>query len=492
MKYLDLTERIGRNGRMSDLAFLEKEISTWLKSDARNIQIESEAYYEGKQEILQRKRMVIDKDGALVENTKLPNNKIIDNQFSIHVDKKTNYFAGKPLTVTSENDEFNKRLKLIFGAKAMRQFLAAAHGAITEGKHWIYVYIKDDELCFTAFPAYEILPQWADAAHTELDCAVRYYEVKEYDENGNEKTVKKVEVFDGNGIHRFLWDNSLTRDSDTPTEPYFTITDGETDQGYNWDRIPLVPFKRNRSERPILCDAKCLQDAYNLLLSDYVNDMESSPMNTIIVIKNAMGEDLGTLIHNLNMYRAIKTGANMQGVESGVDSLEINVNAENYKLILEALRKSIIENMRSYDAKDERLSGQPNQMNIQSVYSEIDIDANGMETEFQASFEDLMWFVKQHISNTGGGDYRDEPVTVIFNRDILINESETIENCIKSLDVLSEESVVEQHPWVKDVQTELDRKKAEQEEAKKNADVYNNAFGNTPAAGGVTGNGEEE
>ena len=35
-----------------------------------------------------------------------------------------------------------------------------------------------------------------------------------------------------------------------------------------------------------------------------------------------------------------------------------------------------------YDAKDDRLSGNPNQMNIQSMYSDIDLDANDMETEF--------------------------------------------------------------------------------------------------------------
>ena len=49
----------------------------------------------------------------------------------------------------------------------------------------------------------------------------------------------------------------------------------------------------------------------------------------------------------------------------------------------------MIENARGYDAKDDRLGGNPNQMNIQSMYSDIDLDANGMETEFQAAFEEL-------------------------------------------------------------------------------------------------------
>ena len=61
-------------------------------------------------------------------------------------------------------------------------------------------------------------------------------------------------------------------------------------------------------------------------------------------------------------------------------------------------------------------------MNIQSMYSDIDLDANGMETEFQAAFEELLWFVNQDLINQGAGDFQQEEITVIFNRDILINE----------------------------------------------------------------------
>ena len=79
-----------------------------------------------------------------------------------------------------------------------------------------------------------------------------------------------------------------------------------------------------------------------------------------------------------------------------------------------------------YDAKDDRLSGNPNQMNIQSMYSDIDLDANDMETELQAAFEEILWFVNSHLANTGQGDFEGEEVTIIFNRDILINETEVI------------------------------------------------------------------
>ena len=128
-----------------------------------------------------------------------------------------------------------------------------------------------------------------------------------------------------------------------------------------------------------------------------------------------------------------------------------------------------------YDAKDDRLSGNPNQMNIQSMYSDIDLDANDMETELQAAFEDVLWFVNAYLANSGYGDFEGEDVNIIFNRDILINESEAIDNCAKSVGILSDETIIGMHPWVDDVQQELERleKQREKEKEEMETNAYN-------------------
>lgn len=99
-----------------------------------------------------------------------------------------------------------------------------------------------------------------------------------------------------------------------------------------------------------------------------------------------------------------------------------------------------------------------------------------METEFQAAFEQLLWFINQDFSNCGLGDFENEEIQIIFDRDILINESEAIENCSKSVGILSDETIVEQHPWTKDVEMELARLKKEKEEAMEQAQEYSGAF----------------
>lgn len=182
--------------------------------------------------------------------------------------------------------------------------------------------------------------------------------------------------------------------------------------------------------------------------------------------ENYDGTNLGEFRRNLATFGAVKVRYDGE-TKGGVETLEITVNSENYKAILEIFKKAIIENGMGYDAKDDRLSGNPNQMNIQSMYSDIDLDANDMETELQAAFEDVLWFVNAYLSNSGYGDFEGEEVNIIFNRDILINESEAIDNCSKSVGILSDETIIGMHPWVDDVQKEMERLEEQRQKEKR-------------------------
>ena len=67
---------------MTRLEFFEAEIKKFKKSQKRKDMIIGEKYYNGDQDILNRKREIIGEDGSLVEVTNLPNNKIVDNQYA--------------------------------------------------------------------------------------------------------------------------------------------------------------------------------------------------------------------------------------------------------------------------------------------------------------------------------------------------------------------------------------------------------------------------
>ena len=455
-----IEEGAGRG--LTEREFFAREIVAWKGSPERVEQMKGETYYNGKHDILDRKRTAIGPDGKLIEVHNLPNAKVIDNQYAKMVDQKTNYLFGRPFTINSENDQYVERLKKRFNKAFQRLLKYVGEDALNGGKGWVFIFYNEQgELSFRRFPAFQVLPFWKDDDHTTLDAAARLY-LQEVWDGLTKKLVEKVEIYKPDGIYRYILEGStLIPDVELGDyAPYITVKTGEKMEAYNWDRLPLIAFKYNKQETPLIRRVKSLQDGINTLLSDFQNNMEENARNTILVLKNYDGQDLGEFRYNLSTFSAVKVRE-----DGGVETLTIEVNSDNYKAILELFKKALIENARGYDAKDDRLSGNPNQMNIQSMYSDIDLDANSMETEFQAAFEQLLWFINQDMKTKGEGDFEQEEVTIVFDRDILINETEAIANCAASSGVISNETIVEQHPWTKDVQAELDRLKKEKEEA---------------------------
>lgn len=474
-----INRRIKEAAAPTDKQFLEHELRVWRSSKHRRDQIAAERYYTGRHDILKHIRTAIGPGGQLQEMKNLPNRRIVDNQYAKMVDQKVNYLLGKPLSFETQNKAYAAVLGRVFNNRFYRTFRNLGEDSLNGGLGWLYVHLDEaGELCFKRFESYEILPFWSDAEHTALDAALRLFEVERY-ENGQHRIVEHAELYVPNGVYRFLVSEGGALRKDSPAFQPYTLSTDDTPLG--WTRVPLIPFKYTNSEAPLLNRVKSLQDGINLMLSTFQNNMEEDARNSILVLVNYEGEDLGEFRRNLSVYGAVKV-ANTKDYPGGdVRTLMVEVNADNYKAILQVFKKALIENARGYDAKDDRLSGNPNQMNIQSMYSDIDLDANGMETEYQASMEELLWFVNAYLYDTGQGDFAGEQVRVIFNRDILINESQAIEDCAKSVGIISNETITGQHPWVKVVDEELRRIKKEKQAA---VDDYANAFAGQYSEGG--------
>ena len=69
--------------------------------------------------------------------------------------------------------------------------------------------------------------------------------------------------------------------------------------------------------------------------------MEEDPRNTILVLKNYDGENLGEFRQNLSTYGAVKVRT-IDGAMGGVETLSIQVNADNYKAIIDIFKKAVI------------------------------------------------------------------------------------------------------------------------------------------------------
>lgn len=473
----------GARTRMTDIRFLEKEIQKWKASPVRRDMILAERYYQGDHDILHTPRTAINEKGELEPVRNLPDNRIVDNQYQKAVDQKKNYLLSKPLTITSNNEKYTEAVKMILDKRFMRSLKRVGGDSINGGIGYLYPYYSEQGLLqFKRFSNYEVIPFWADEEHTELDCFGRLYQMDGY-EGEAEKTYEFFELYSCNGVDRYQLDGShLVPDVMNPSGAHYLVEQHDPDGQhrevpYNWERVPLIAFKRNAHEIPLIKCCKSLQDGINRMVSTFENNMCEDARNTILVIVNYDGTNLGEFRKNLSQYGAVKVRNDGTGAGGDVRTLTVEVNAENYKAILEVFKQALIENCKTYDAKDARLTGDANQMHIQTIYQDIELDAQDMETEYQAAFEDLLWFIDQYLASTGQGDFGQEEVEVTFNRNILVNESELIDNCAKSVGLLPMKLILQKHPWVDDVEAAMEMLEEEEQKKMERMDPYQQAFG---------------
>ncbi|MCM1299767.1 MAG: phage portal protein, partial [[Eubacterium] siraeum] len=414
---------------VTDTEFLEKEILSWRSGRKRHEQIKGCLYYQNRHDIIHRQRTVIGRDGQTERVDNLPNNRIVLNLYGKLVDQKTDYLLGKPFLAQCENKVLEKELKEIFGQEFRRVLKNAGRAALNCGIAWLYPHIGEKGLTFKLFQGHQILPFWRDSDHTQLDMAVRIYRICRY--RGKEPvTEERAEVFTAKGIRRYTLDGGRLIPEGGRVVPYLNADCGGRRAFFNWREIPLIPVKYNEEEIPLLNRVKSLQDSLNDVLSDFKNNMQEDPRNTILVLKNYDGTDLGEFRRNLAQYGAVKVRCEGEA-QGGVETLSVEVDGENYQRMIRMLKKAIMESGMGLDLSEvtsgSGWNGNSNQMLIRSMYTDLDLDADNMEGELQAAFSRLLPFVCAYLYGAGRGGFFGERVNIIFNRDMPVNESEVID-----------------------------------------------------------------
>ncbi|MDN4069252.1 phage portal protein [Paenibacillus vini] len=453
----EILQNIKDNAPMTIDEIVQEEVKNWEASDERRLMLTGEKYYKVKNDVLNRKRKAIGPDGKLAEVHNLSDNRIPHGFIRKLADQKIGYLLSKPFLARTKNEAYQKILDGYFDKGFRRMLKNTGKNAINAGKAWLQVYYNEaGQLAFKLLPSQEVIPLWKDAAHTELDAAIRVYEVIEY-EAKQEKTIKKIELWNSDGVRWYEGSGGEFRFVGSG-EHFTAITeeDGQLkEEAMNWERVPFICFKYNDEEQPLIDLIKRQIDDYDRNISDNSNNLEDLP-NSMYVVKDYDGTDAAEFRRNMSIFRV----AFVNGT-GGINAINLDIDTEAHKAHIEQLRKDIYEFGRGVDTQSERFGNSPSGIALKHLYADLDLDANDMETEFQASMEELLWFIDKHIFNTTKVDYSNEDVEFIFNRDIIINETEAVTNAKNSIGVISDKTILANHPWVTDVNEEEKQKKKE-------------------------------
>ena len=486
------TQFISNSAEWHNTDLLAYLIDTWRRSESVAYMHTAEKYYQGDHDILKRKRVYQDDTGEMREITALPNYRIVDNIYNLLVDQKRNYLFAKPILATAETETYDKFVDLLFDDEFRNLILDTTEDALNHGIAWLHPYInRNGEFKLYEFPGTDIIPVWVDDERKELDFAIRMYKKAEFDSKEKKfKEVEYAEVYALDGIHRYevqspglgVYKTSLKFIKTTYALSTVDFVTGK-DVYYSWQKVPLIPFRYYRDERPLLMKVKSLQDALNSILSTFMNMNEEDPRSSLLVVMNYDGEDRESFKRDLAAFGAVFVSS-VDGIPGGVESIQVTVNAKKFKAIQKVNEQRIYAKGGGYNGKFDKMSDAPNQMNIMSMYSDIDLDSNTAELLYKQSINELLWFYKVFIHFKHGLDFSKETVKIVFNRDVLINQGQKITELVQVKDMISHRTFLEELYFIEDVDEELERIKQEREEnlqfENKRFDSYSGFFDKLP------------
>lgn len=475
-------------------AFLTTVISEFEKSEFRTYMDVAWRYYKNENDIKDAKRMVIGKDAnnqaILMESKVLANNKLCHNFMKKLTRQKIGYMLGKPFTLAANKADDKEAEKLFelckryFGKDFFKMIKNVGRDSIVKGIGWLLVYYDEQgNLKFMRCAPEEVIPLWADSDHTELDAVIRKYGVEQYT-GGVKKIITYVDYYTHEGVYHYVYNESgkLEKDENkTFKSPNFTVkTNGEDGKeqeiGVRWAKIPFIPFKYDPDEQSLLVRIKSLVDDYDKKTSGVANNIDDFP-NSTTVVKNYDGASKEEFVHNKNQYRTIF----VQG-DGDAKSLETPLNIEEVDKHIQRLREDIYEFGQGVNTADKDIRDTSG-VALRFLYGDLDMDCIDWGSEVEWSIMLLIWFIQQDLMAKGEGNFTNVEYSVIFNTDMIINETETIQNCFTSQGIISGKTIASNHPWVINAQKEMDNMLSEQTDVLDLEAEYGTKTQTNPAAG---------
>lgn len=433
------------------------EIDEFNLSKERQLMIKGEQYYRVENDILDRKMIRYEDEQPVLDETKA-NNRLAHGFMHNLVDDKINYLLTKPYTMTCENSDYLKLVQETLGKRFQKRLSQLGNEASNKGIAWLHVYIDDvGQFKTMKMESEQIIPLWIDNDHEELQALIRYYQVEVY-EGKEKKYVTKIEYHVPEGVEYYEvnQDGEVILDAekylDQPDNssrliPHMTVNATPN----SWERVPFIPFKNNDFELPDLQFVKTLIDNYDLTRSDIANLLEEIK-NVIYALRGYGGESLSDFMRDLAYYKAVSLDE-----DGGLDTVASNINIEAAEKHWETLKKDIFDFGQGIDENRDKIGNAPSGIALRFMYAGLDLKCNALEDNFKWGFEQLIYFVNKYLEVTRKGTPSDKEITIVFNRDIAINESQAITDCQNSVGTISDKTIIANHPWVEDVEAELEQ-----------------------------------
>lgn len=472
-------------------------VSRFKASAEYGMMSEGYSYFKNSTLIDKKKRTIVGEGGSLEEypDGVLSNSKVKHPDFSTMVRQKKAYLMSRPFSIHCDDKDLQDVLEGYFNERVRATLKEGVARATYSGKCPFEVYYDAKGVMrLTVRRPTEVIPYWADEEHTELIAALRISSSTLVKSDGTMRDVVRYSFYNQGGVYKYVREekdgitSTVVDDSESfngvkGMSPHFYRDVSEVDangaalyetdpatgepterkrtEGFVFARLPILFFKYNSEEDSLLKYVKPLVDEYDDISSQYADELKDTE-NSIKVIKGYNGENLGELVHNLKLFRAVTVQS-----DGGVEAVTTPIAHQAYENHLTRVRKDMYSAGSCVDTT--RVDNLGNQSGIAMRYIYSDLDMTSMEMwdslEEQVLKPLIEFFLYDYYAkNPGAPKFKNMKVDFIPNTDIAVNETETISNIKNSVGIVSNETLLANHPYVTDVTSEMERVKKERDE----------------------------
>ena len=367
----------------------------------------------------------------------------------ILVDQKASYLFGKMMLIRSENKEYNQYLQEL-SKNLYTQMLNVCVDASNTGVSYLHSYVSPEgKLTVVHIPSTEGIPLWGSSISRPLEGFIRYYSTQELNSSGQRILVKKAEVWTATDMTRYTLNGDRYLVSDDPASHF-----QKSGNPLSFGVVPFAVFKNNEHCMSDLVNIKELVDIYDKTVSLYSNDIEDL-QELIFVLINYGGQDLEDFLTDLKQYKAVKVTRQGGGGDGGVETMKVDIPVEARIKLLNILNKNIWNMGQGVDPEHT-----PNNVSgaaLKHLYGLLELKASFTETAFTNGLNAILTLFKNWLCLSGKKDFRKEPEDIIYTRSMISNDVEIVQMCIESKDIISDETIVANHPWVDNPKAEIEK-----------------------------------
>lgn len=397
----------------------------------------------------------MDIKNRVYEDTYKPNNRLVNNFCSYITDIRNGYFTGIPITYESKNLEYLNALRDVFDRNNESDKTNELDKIVNiKGHGYEIVYINDDgDIKFNYVEPNEIVFVYASDLDEKPLMALRYYD----DVSINDESIinRNIFIYTNTDIYQY---RSVITISDRLNNNITNITNNNYTSNlqfvdiypHGFSQIPIIEYVNNRERLGSFEGIISLNDAYNTVQSDTVNDIEYFS-DAYLKITNMSATEEADLV-DMKQNRIILVDG-----DGDAEWLVKNVNDAYNENLKDRIARDIHKFSKTPNLVSEEFVSNLSGVAIRYKVWGLEQDTSSKERKWLASIYKRIELITEILNIKLSKQYNYKDIKITFNRNLPINITEIGQFVSQLRGTVSLETLLSQLPFVNNIDEEIKR-----------------------------------